>query len=219
LPRYYIARYPVTVAQFRAFVEFSGYRPADAQSPEGLSAHPVVYVIWYNALAYCDWLTIRLRTWEYMPEPLAALLRCEDWRVTLPSAAEWEKAARGKDGRVYPWGDAPDPDRANYGSIGIGMAKAVGCFSGGASPYGIEELSGNVWEWTRSLWGEYPYPSERIARSNREDLQAPAEESRVMRGGTFWGARRDVPCTERYRADARHVGNHVGFRVALAGPP
>ena len=56
----------------------------------------------------------------------------------------------------------------------------------GASPYGVEELSGNVLEWTRSLWGEYPYPSERIARNKREDLQAPAEESRVLRGGAFW---------------------------------
>jgi formylglycine-generating enzyme required for sulfatase activity len=220
LPRYYIARYPVTVAQFRAFVEASGHQPADAQSLEGrLPTHPVVYVNWYDALAYCDWLTGQLRTWEHTPEPLAALLRQGDWRVILPSEAEWEKAARGKDGRVYPWGNDPDPDRANYGIPGMETAKVVGCFSGGASPYGVEDLSGNVWEWTRSLWDAYPYPSERIAQSKREDLQAPAEDSRVMRGGTFWGARRDVPCTERYRDDAHHVGNHVGFRVALAGPP
>ena len=219
LPRYYIARYPVTVAQFRAFVEASGHRPADAQSLEGLPTHPVVDVNWYDAVAYCDWLTVQLRTWEHTSEPLAALLRQGDWRVTLPSEAEWEKAARGKDGRVYPWGNDPDPDRANYGGSDRVVAKAVGCFPGGTSPYGVEELSGNVWEWTRSLWDAYPYPSERIARSKREDLQAPAEESRVMRGGTFWGARQDVRCADRNRDDARHVGNHVGFRVALAGPP
>ena len=78
LPRYYIARYPVTVAQFRAFVEASGHRPVDAQSLEGLPTHSVVYVNWYDALAYCDWLTARLRGWDHTPEPLAALLRQRD---------------------------------------------------------------------------------------------------------------------------------------------
>ncbi len=114
LPRYYIARYPVTVAQFRAFDEASGRKPNAVLSLDGLPTHPVTDVSWYEALAYCDWLTGRLRTWEHTPEPLASLLRQEDWCVTLPSEAEWEKAARGKDGRVYPWGNDPDPDRVNY---------------------------------------------------------------------------------------------------------
>ena len=118
LPRYYIAQYPVTVAQFRAFVEASDHRPADERSLEGLPTYPVVFVNWYDALVYCDWLTAGLRAWEHTPGPLGALLRREDWRVTLPSEAEWEKAARGKDGRVYPWGNDPDPDRANYDDTG-----------------------------------------------------------------------------------------------------
>jgi formylglycine-generating enzyme required for sulfatase activity len=219
LPRYYIARYPVTVAQFRAFVEASGHRPADEQSLEGLPTHPVAYVNWYDAVAYCDWLTARLRSWEHTPEPLGALLRRENWRVTLPSEAEWEKAARGKDGRVYSWGNDPDPDRANYDDTGTETTNAVGCFPGGASPYGVEELSGNVEEWTRSLWGEYPYPSERIARSKREDLQAPARVSRVLRGGAFWFDPQGVRCAARLRSGARVVYGNVGFRVALAGPP
>jgi formylglycine-generating enzyme required for sulfatase activity len=197
----------------------SGHQPADAQSLEGLATHPVVYVNWYDAVAYCDWLTGRLRTWAHTPESLAVLLRQRDWRVTLPSEAEWEKAARGKDGRVYPWGNEFDPDRGNYDDTGTRITKAVGCFPSETSPYGVEELSGNVLEWTRSLWGEYPYPSERIARSKREDLQAPAEESRVLRGGAFWGARQGVRCASRYRHDARDVHDFVGFRVALAGPP
>ena len=174
---------------------------------------------WYDAVAYCDWLTGRLRTWEHTPEPLAALLRREAWRVTLPSEAEWEKAARGKDGRVYPWGNAFDPDRENYDDIGTRITKAVACFPSETSSYGVEELSSNVLEWTRSLWGEYPYPSERVPRSKREDRQAPKEESRVLRGGTFWAGHQDVRCAFRDRDGARNFDHYVGFRVALAGPP
>ena len=104
LPAYYIARYPVTVAQFRTFVEASGYAWENRNRPQGAAHHPVVYVSWHDALAYCNWLTARLREWSGTPEPLATLLRTEDWRVILPSEAEWEKAARGTDGRAYPWG-------------------------------------------------------------------------------------------------------------------
>ena len=180
LPTYYVARYPVTVAQFRAFVEDSDFQPENADSLRGVDNHPVVQVSWHEALAYCEWLTQRLRTWEGTPEPLATLLREEDWIVTLPSEAEWEKTARGalemKEGltvggpgglriafqgenpspdRRYPWGDKADPERANCDDTGIGATNAVGCFLGGVSPYGVEELSGNVWEWTRSLYEQW----------------------------------------------------------------
>ena len=223
LPTYYLERYPVTVAQWRAFVQASGHTPRDADSLQGLANHPVVLVSWHDALAYCDWLTARLREWPGTPEPLASLLRQAGWGVTLPSEAEWEKAARGTDGRRYPWGDEPDPNRANYGDTQIRRTSPVGCFSGGASPYGLEDMSANVWEWTRSIWGPsydtmtfaYPYRSD----DGREQLPAADDINRVLRGGAFWNVHRVVRCALRYRYDARGVIRIIGFRVALAGPP
>jgi hypothetical protein len=104
LSRYYMARYPVTVAQFQTFVEASGYHPTCTDSLHGQANHPVVWVNWHDALAYCDWLTKRLRTWPPLPAPLAEVLRYDGGCVALPSEAEWEKAARGTDGLCYPRG-------------------------------------------------------------------------------------------------------------------
>ncbi len=202
LPMYYMARYPVTVAQFRTFVETSGYEPDTQRSLHGVDTHPVVYVTWYDALAYCEWLTETLRRWEKTPEPLATLLREKGWQVTLPSEAEWEKAARGSDGRRYPWGEKDGPNRANYDDTGIGTTSAVGCFPGGESPYGIEELSGNVWEWTRSLWGEDPFDPEfkypYDLADGRENLEAGNAVRRVVRGGAFDFSAWLVRCADRY---------------------
>ncbi|RLC78514.1 MAG: hypothetical protein DRJ03_25120 [Chloroflexi bacterium] len=229
LPTYYIARYPVTVAQFRAFVEHSGYQPEDEDSLKGVDTHPVVNVTWHEALAYCRWLTDALRDGADTPEPLATRLRVgvdsgPPWVVTLPSEAQWEKAAswaeeRGSKGvggekRRYPWGSNPDPERANYNDTGIGTTSAVGCFPGGASPYGVEDLSGNVWEWTCSHWKNYPYDP----ADGREDLGARDNVRRVLRGGAFDDTERRVRCAyrDRYLPFDRH--GYYGFRVVAASP-
>jgi formylglycine-generating enzyme required for sulfatase activity len=219
LPTYYMARYPVTVAQFRAFMETRGYQPQDEDSLRGPANSPVVHVTWNEALEYCDWLTERLQGWEGTPEPLSTLLRQEGWRVSLPSEAEWEKAARGTDGRIYPWGDEPDPERANYGETGIQARSAVGCFPSGASPYGVEEVSGNVWEWTRSLWGtsfsrpdfKYPYGPD----DGRENRDASRRTLRVLRGGAFDFSHWVVRCAYRVRDLPDGRGSRIGFRVGV----
>jgi formylglycine-generating enzyme required for sulfatase activity len=220
LPAYYIARYPVTVAQFRAFVNASGHQPGDPDSLRGAANHPVVWVSWHDALAYCTWLTETLRRWEGTPAPLMMLLREEGWLVTLPSEAEWEKAARGTDGRRYPWGEEPDPERANYDETGIGTTSAVGAFQDGASPYGVEELSGNVWKWTRSLWGKdfsdpeftYPYDPE----DGRENLEAGNEVLRVLRGGAFFDSPSGVRCAARDGYFPNYRDLTFGFRVVVS---
>jgi predicted ATPase len=161
LPAYKISRYPVTNVQFQAFVEARGYQeaefwteaieagywregqvkrvvfeeewanaPYDFGLPFNLANHPVVGLNWYEAMAFCRWLSTQ-----------------SGEQVTLPGEAQWEKAARGDDGRVYPWGDEADPNRANYDETGIGSTSAVGCFPQGKSPHDCLDMSGNVWEW------------------------------------------------------------------------
>jgi len=215
LPRYYIGRYPVTVAQFRVFVHESGHQPQNEGSLRGLPNHPVVWVSWYDGLKYCDWLTERLRKWEGTPEPLATLLRHEGWRLTLPSEAEWEKAARGTDARTYPWGSDPDHNRGNYGGTGIMTTSPVGCFPGGASPYGVEEMSGNVWEWTRSVWAPYPYPSDPAGRAAREYLEVREGVARVRRGGAFFSSPRSVRCAVRLGSGPYPHGGGMGCRAVV----
>ncbi|MBN8517176.1 MAG: SUMF1/EgtB/PvdO family nonheme iron enzyme [Candidatus Accumulibacter sp.] len=163
---------------------------------------------WQDALAYCRWL--------------AAVT---GKAVTLPSEAEWEKAARGaSDARAYPWGDAFDAARCNAAESGFGDTTPVGIFASGASPYGCLDMAGNVWEWTRSLWGKdwdkpefgYPYDPSDV---QRENLDAPDEVWRVVRGGS-WSGRRDLArCAVRDCGRPSYWLGYSGFRVLLRRSP
>jgi formylglycine-generating enzyme required for sulfatase activity len=220
LPDYYLARYPVTVAQYRAFANASGYDKFDKDALEEPPNRPVRYVSWHDALAYAQWLGQELsaasRQWaakDDLGEVEQAFwqgLAEGDLGVTLPSEAEWEKAARGdEDGRIYPWGDQADPNCANYSATGIGTTSAVGSFPDGASPYGLLDLSGNVWEWTRSLKQEYSYKP----GDGREELETGG--SRVLRGGAVNNNTRRLRCASRYWAYPDD-GFNYGFRVCVS---
>jgi formylglycine-generating enzyme required for sulfatase activity len=215
VPRFYIGRYPVTGRQFRAFIDHSGHKPENEGSLYGPANHPVVWLGWLDALRYCQWLTARLQESPETPEPIASLIRAEGWCVTLPSEPEWEKAARGTDGRAYPWGNVADNNCGNFGGTGIMTTSAVGCFPAGVSPYGIEDMSGNVWEWTRSVWGSYPYPTDLDGRKTREYLEVREGVRRVRRGGAFFSSPRSVRCTVRLGSGPYPHGGGMGCRVVI----
>ncbi len=229
LPSYWLARYPVTVAQYRAYVEATGRQPADGDSLRGFANHPVNWITWHEALAYCNWLDGILKAAAahraaVSPErerPFWAGLAEGKLRVTLPSEAEWEKAAHGGNEvptsspeapRIYPWGEVFDRDKANTAENGLHTTSPVGCFPRGASLDKILDLSGNVWEWTRSHYQDYPYQP----GDGRENLAAGNEILRVLRGGSFIYVEYSARCAARYRNNPHLRSDHLGFRVVVS---
>ena len=199
LPAFRIARTPITNAQYYLFTQATGH-PAPAhweenRPPKGLESHPVVHVAWRDALAYCTWLS-----------------QTTHQSITLPSEAEWEKAARGdQDQRAYPWGETFDATQCNCNDLGLHLTTPVGIFPAGASPYGCLDMAGNVWEWTLSQYSDYPYDP----TDGREDLAGNA--NRVLRGGSFYHNRFFVRCAYRDRSFPNDRDYNVGFRVVSPG--
>ncbi|MBX3000992.1 MAG: formylglycine-generating enzyme family protein [Caldilineaceae bacterium] len=189
LSEYQIARVPVTNAQYKAFIDATDHRKPEhwegGEIPRGKTDHPVVYVTWHDAMAFCTWAGVR-----------------------LPTEAEWEKAARGADGRIYPWGNQPpDAKRCNFGG-NVGDTTPVGSYPAGASPYGVLDMAGNVWEWVND-W----YQSNYYSVSPGSNPQGPDMGiSRVLRGGSWIGNVNVVRSTYRSYYLPGDWFDFIGFR-------
>jgi formylglycine-generating enzyme required for sulfatase activity len=202
---FYIGRYPVTNEQYAAFVKATQHEVPEhwegGEIPSSKENHPVVYVSWHDAVAFCQWLSQET-----------------DRTFRLPTEAEWEKAARGADGRIYPWGNEWDETKLNSREAGPGDTTPVGQYSpDGDSPYGTADMSGNVWEWCADGYDEEEY--QRRAKSTVRDPQGPKEgTSRVLRGGAFLSDRRRVRCAYRDWGNPYNRWDSSGFRVVLVAP-
>jgi formylglycine-generating enzyme required for sulfatase activity len=196
LAAYAIARTPVSNALYGAYVAATGARAPflwrGPTPPAHLLDHPVVDVSWEEAAAFCRWLSLSL-------QPSA---------FSLPSEAQWERAARGDDGRSFPWGEDFSAELANTREGGLAGTTPAGAYPAGASPWGALDMAGNVWEWTASLDALYPY----VAGDGREYPAAPGR--RIMRGGCYANPHGYARCACRFRLAPGARNEFTGFRLA-----
>jgi len=164
LTDYWLDRYEVTNLQYKQFIDATNRKsPRHYENrtfPEGLADHPVVYVSWYDANDYCEWAGKR-----------------------LPTAEEWEKGARSDDARIYPWGNTFEITKANMPQRWQalkqdGSTSPVGAFKDGMSPFGLFDMSGNVWEWTSSWYEAYP--------GNKKPTESYGQTYKTLKGGSWW---------------------------------
>ena len=216
LPDYWIGKTEVTNAQFRPFVEGDGYTNQAYWTAAGWAwrqaekitqpdcwdnatfngdTQPVVCVSWFEAVAYCRWLSKQTGI-----------------EFRLPSEAEWEKAARGSDGRIYPWGNTWDASVVNSSESNLQKTTPVGSYPKGASPYGAMDMAGNVWEWCATQWRkDYPYQLEDEWQTTY--LEATAD-ARVFRGGAWYRDSTGVRGAYRFNGAPRDRYFFGGMRVA-----
>jgi toxoflavin biosynthesis protein ToxD len=193
LGAYLIAQFPLTVAEYACFVRATKHRePANWQTQQNERPdHPVVNISWHDALAYVQWF---------------AMITGQPYRV--PSEAEWEKAARGTDGRIYPWGDQWDKAKANTFDGGPGTTTPIGSYPQSASPYDALDMAGNVWEWTSSIYQPYPY------RATADQENVSSHNNRVLRGGSGRSAPQYARAASRLNSIPAIVYINGGVRVA-----
>ena len=188
LPAFRIARVPVTNEQYEQFVDATGHATPEhwthGRIPAGQEQHPVGNVTWDDAQAFCKWAGVR-----------------------LPAEAEWEKAARGTDGRLYPWGN--EPPTAERCNVNSGPTTPVGSYPKGASPYGVLDMAGNVWEWTATKWADNYH-------NYQPDDRPEGDALCVVRGGAFDDALQDARCAARYGLYPNNDSGDFGFRVVLS---
>ncbi|MBI5650246.1 MAG: SUMF1/EgtB/PvdO family nonheme iron enzyme [Chloroflexi bacterium] len=245
---YLIAKYPVTNAQFNAFVNAGGYKdarywreaiaagywndgkfkgyfdneprdhPVDYGSPFNLDNHPVVGVSWYEAVAFCHWLAEKFQMADFRFQidrikdaNLKSAIENRKLKICLPTEAEWEKSARAMDGRIFPWNGELTTQHANYSATNLRATSAVGAFPLGASPYGLMDVSGNVWEWCGTKWID-SYKNYDDQSQDRESLEG--DTPRVVRGGAWSGDDFDVRSASRLRDDPDYGNDYVGFRLS-----
>ena len=201
LSEYSIGKYPITNREYQAFVRDAKFKPPNGwdgdQFPAEKGSHPVVNVSWGDAIAYCKWLSEK-----------------SGKQYRLPTEAEWEKAARGEDGRVYPWGNLFDPKNANTAEAKIGGTSDVGEFSPqGDSPYACADMIGNAWEWCNDWFDEQEYKK----RTEFKDPRGPEKGTyRVLRGGSFYDNHRNARCAYRSRSGPSYINRDLGFRVCVS---
>jgi formylglycine-generating enzyme required for sulfatase activity len=200
LNEFLIGCYPVTVQEYKKFIEEGGYEkedhwgetggfgefkePKNWEEQQWHGNRPVTGVSWWEAAAYCKWAKGR-----------------------LPTEAEWERAARGtRENAKYSWGNGPiDETRANYGSK-VGRPTPVGLYPKGATTEGVDDMLGNVWEWCLDWYGDYP-------EAHVENPKGPQSgSSRVLRGGSWYDVPGDVRVSVRYRYPPEYRNDNIGFR-------
>lgn len=202
-----ISKYPTTRQQFAAYLKDTGqafdesWGPIDSLGwPQELGASgdlPMVTVSWEEAIRYCLWMTASA-----------------DRTIDLPSEAEWEKAARGADDRIWPWGDHFDPSRCACAESGIGRLVPVSSFPESASPFGVINMSGLVWEWCR----DYYDPDSHIRASHLNPVNLIPAPQRVVKGGSVYCTKEIVrPACRDWTNSINQGGGDDGFRVVLRG--
>lgn len=212
LPAFAMAKYPITYGQFEKFIDhragyFDGrwWQVWDIGRETSISyhesptiEHPRTNISWYDAVAFCQWLAWKLDSMHEFDQ-------LKEWAVRLPTESEWEKAARGIDGRTYPWGNEFNKLWCNTAESGIGQTSPVTQYSKGASPYGITDMCGNVWEWCltsiHSIDGSLA----------SENLSSNA--ARALRGGCWDNVHQVVKMYSRAWNEPKDRDHATGFRI------